>query len=73
MHERLAHAEGVPVPHAPSQDAAEDVSPASVGGEHAVAYESNGGARVVSDDLAHALSLRMEHMISLGSADAERV
>ncbi len=72
VHKRLAHAEGVPVPHTPSQDAAEDVAPASVRGEHAVAYESNGSARVVSDDLAHALSLRMEHDIAW-LADAEIV
>lgn len=51
VHERLSEAQHVAVPHAPAQDAAEDVASARVGGQHAVAYEGNGGARMVRDDL----------------------
>jgi hypothetical protein len=60
VYERLTHAEGVAVAHTSSEDAAENVAPASVGGEHAVAYEGNGGACVVGYDLSNALSPRFE-------------
>ena len=51
MHEGVTQAQGVTISHAPSKDAAKDIASAGVRWQHAVAYESDGGTHVVSDDL----------------------
>jgi hypothetical protein len=41
----------------PAQNAAENIAPARVGRQHAVAYESNSGACVVGNDFVRNVTL----------------